>query len=73
MSKIKAKKVLSNSNLPTRLPIWSSMTCWLALEHWNAPQWLYGALGLFFLISWVTSIVGLATEEKIDLLKNDFK
>lgn len=73
MSKFKAKKVLANNNLPTSLPIWSTITCWLALEHWNAPQWLYGALGLFFLIAWVVCIVGVVTEEKVDLLKNDDK
>jgi len=35
-------KVLKRSNLPTRLPLWQSVTCLLALEHWNAPEWLYG-------------------------------
>ena len=73
MSKFKAKKVLANNNLPTRLPLWSTITCWLALEHWNAPQWLYGTMGLFFLIGWIACIVGLVTEEKVDLLKNDDK
>jgi len=51
--------------------LWSSLTCYLALEHWNAPQWLYGAMGLYFLIAWIGSIIELATQEKVDLLKND--
>lgn len=71
MSKFKAKKVLANSNMPARLPLWSSLTCYLALEHWNAPQWLYGAMGLYFLIAWIGSIIELATQEKVDLLKNE--
>lgn len=67
-----SKKVLTHNNFPSRLPIWSSLTCWLALDHWNAPQWLYGAMGLFFLIVWGICINGILTEERVDLLnKND--
>ena len=73
MSKFKAKKVIAYNNLPSRLPVVATVTCWLALEHWHAPQWLYGVFGFFFLIGWIACIVGLVTEEAIDLLKNDEK
>lgn len=70
MSKIKSKKVLSMNNLPTRFPIWGTITCWLALDHWNAPQWLYGAMGLFFIILWGIAIHENINEEKVDIFKN---
>lgn len=63
-------KVLKRSNLPTRLPLWQSVTCLLALEHWNAPEWLYGVAGFFFLLLWIASIVTLIKEEQVDLLES---
>lgn len=38
---MKIEKVIAYNNLPIRLPLWQGITCWLALEHWNAPEWLY--------------------------------
>lgn len=64
-------KVLKRNNLPTRLPLWQSITCLLALEHWNAPEWMYGVMGLLFLSLWIASIIMLAKEEGVDLLKNN--
>jgi len=64
-------KVLKRSNLPTRLPLWQSVTCLLALEHWNAPEWLYGVAGFFFLLIWIAGIVLLVKEQEVDLLKNN--
>lgn len=68
---MKPKKVLRPNNLPTRIPLGMTVLCWLALDHWNAPQWLYGAAALLFVILWINAIHGIATEEKIDLFKND--
>lgn len=68
---MKPKKVLRANNLPSRLPVWSTIVCWLAFDHWNAPQWMYGAAALLYVLMWINAIYGLATEEKIDLFKND--
>ena len=73
MENFKRKKVIKANNLPYKLPIWASFTAWLALDHWNAPQWVYGAVGLFFLIVWINSIVGMVTQESIDLVNNEPK
>jgi len=70
---MKVKKVIKSTSLPTKLPIWSTITTALALDYWNAPQWLWGAMGLLFLIGWISCIICFATEEEIDLLKNDPK
>jgi len=66
-------KVLKRSNLPTRLPLWQSVVCLLALEHWNAPEWLYGVAGFLFLLLWIASIVTLIKEEQVDLLEKKEK
>jgi len=70
---MKELKVLKRNNMPTRLPLWQSVTCLLALEHWNASEWVYGVMGLLFLLIWVASIVMLVKEKQIDLLENDKK
>jgi hypothetical protein len=68
---MKVRKVIANNNMPVRLPIWSSITALIALEHWNAPQWVYGATGLFFLIIWIASIILLIVEEKTDIFNDN--
>lgn len=68
---MKELKVLKRDNLPTRLPLWQSVTCLLALEYWNAPEWLYGASVLFFVLLWVVATVMIFKEKEIDLLENN--
>ena len=70
---MKNKKVLDSKMLPAKLPIWSSVTCAVALDHWNAPEgpdsikiWIWGALGLFFSIGWIAIIATKITEEKVN-------
>lgn len=70
---IASKRVIANNNLPTRLPLWSTATWFLLMERFNAPQWLWGSLGFFFLLAWGAAIYGVVTEEKVDLLKSDEK
>jgi hypothetical protein len=67
---MKAKKVLKSNNLPSRLPIFPTLSTGIALDYWNAPQWLWGALGFLFLIAWIAAIYQIATQESVDLLKN---
>lgn len=61
-------KVVANKNMPARLPIWQSITIWLALDHWHAPQWLYGALGLLLLVMWIAEIYKLFTQKETEVL-----
>lgn len=63
------KKVISNSNLPAKLPIWSSITAALALDYWNAPEWLIGAVGLFFIVGWILIIINMVIQEKVDVFE----
>lgn len=68
---MKSRKVLAYNNMPTRLPLWQTITCWLALDHWNAPQWLYGAMVTFFIFAWAYCFISFFTEKRLDLLGNN--
>ena len=71
MSKLKERKVFKEHDLPTRFPLWEPITCWLALDHWNAPQWLYGSMGLIFLILWLIAIKNFSNQESVEFLNDD--
>ena len=66
---MKKIKVISNKSLPSKLPISSSLTSFIALDYWNAPEWLWGAIGLFFLVAWVVIIIRLLYQENIDVFE----
>lgn len=57
--------------MPRRAPVISTLVVWLALDHWRAPQWLYGAIGLFVLIVWVAFVVDVVKyeDEETDIFK----
>lgn len=64
---MKEKKVISRQNMPTRIPLVSALVVYLALEHFNSPEWLYGALGVLFLAAFISSFVRLWRESQVDL------
>jgi hypothetical protein len=70
-TKMAKKYVIHSKNLPTKLPVWQTLTTWLALERGNAPEWLWGAAGLLFLTVWAVSIYGLIKEERIDVFEEE--
>lgn len=50
------RKEINPKYLPTRLPIVSTAVLWLLLDRMAAPQWLWGAAGLFVLAWWAAAI-----------------
>jgi hypothetical protein len=64
---MKAKKVLSFSALPSRLPIWQTATCWLMSDRLHAAGWVWGVLGSLMALLWMGSIAGMIREEQVDL------
>jgi hypothetical protein len=56
-------RVIKRGELPTGLPIWPTITTWLALDHWNTPEWLYGAFIVIGAIFWGLSIWVRSIEE----------
>jgi len=67
----KKKRVLKPNNLPTKLPFFQTLIAMIAMDYYNAPQWVCGAVGLYVLLAWIVAIYSMATEEKQDLFKND--
>lgn len=61
------RKVIKLSNYPTRLPVYNTIITAMALDYWNAPQWLWGALGILFLIIWIVSFYLIFKEEQVDI------
>lgn len=66
---MKGKKVFKMKNMPSRPPVFSSVLCYLSLEYWKAPEYLYGVFGVLFALIWITYIVAFFTEEEVDLFE----
>lgn len=60
------KKVLAYKHLPSRLPITLTLLAWLTLDRAHAPQWLWGAVGLGILATWVAAVYGMLHEEECE-------
>lgn len=61
-------KVIKRKNLPYRLPLFDTLLVALALDHWNAPQWLWGVSGALFAIYWIAAIHLIRNETEVDVL-----
>ena len=62
-------KVISLRNFPSRIPLTSTVVWALLLDRLDAPQWLWGAWCLLAAAIMITAIVGLCTQEKVDIFK----
>lgn len=67
---MKKVKVVSNKNLPARLPFFRSLTVALAIDYWNAPAWLVGAVTTFMVIYWIVSIVTIGLSDQVEIFKD---
>ena len=43
--------------------IYKTLVTVLALDLWNAPEWLWGVFGVFFLFIWI-GVISLKSKEK---------
>jgi hypothetical protein len=64
---MKTKYVLPRGVLPTNLPIMNTCLAYLLLDNFNAPQWVWGAVGVFLFFLWCASITLKVIEVPIDL------
>ena len=48
--------IIANKYLPLRLPIVSTALCYIILDLYGAPGWLWGVMGTLFLIIWIATI-----------------
>lgn len=60
-------KVIAMKQLPTKPPITATIAWFLLLDHFHAPAWLRGALGLWFAIIWTVVIIALYVQVPVEL------
>lgn len=59
--------VINRRNLPSRLPVTSTIAWYLFLEHFNTPGWIYGVVFTILGIIWVVSAFFIYLEEPVDI------
>lgn len=53
---IEKKKVVAMKYLPTRAPSLSTIVMWLFLDRLHAAQWIWGAVGVVYVVAWIAFI-----------------
>lgn len=61
-------KVISRTNLPVKMPVMNTVITVLAFDYWNAPQWLWGIMGVVCLGVWIYVLVRFKIEKAIDII-----
>lgn len=62
-------KVIKYKNLPTRLPLFQTLTTFLAMDYWCAPSWMFGAVSFAVVVVWIACIHSIVSNETVDLFK----
>lgn len=63
--------VLARKHMPYRSPIVFTIVMYLFMDHVHSPQWVWGAVGLFVLIMWITYFVGIHNEKEVIISPKD--
>tara|TARA_R110002167_G_scaffold284737_2_gene489894 strand:+ start:21864 stop:22139 length:276 start_codon:yes stop_codon:yes gene_type:complete len=63
------KKVISRTLMPTPIPVIHTLVIILALDFWNAPEWLWGVVGVYLLILWAGFFLRINKTEEVDIFK----
>ena len=58
---------IHRKNLPTRLPITPTLTIFLAMDYWNAPEWVFGIVCFSAAIIWAAAIYSISTQKTEDV------
>ena len=58
---------IHRQNLPTKLPITQTLTIFLAMDYWNAPEWLFGVVCFSTAIILGATIYSIVTQELEDV------
>jgi len=63
-------KVVSGKNQRGYLPFFQTLTLVLALSHFHAPEWLWGALAPFVILWWIAGFIKIYKQEETDVFKD---
>lgn len=61
------KKRTVIKNVPLNYPTQSTLIGFLALDHWKAAGWVWGATITVLTLLWIGVIIAKCNEERIDL------
>jgi hypothetical protein len=61
---------IHRKNLPTILPITPTLTIFLAMDYWDAPEWLFGVVCFSLAIIWAATIYSIWNENTEDVFKD---
>jgi len=67
--KAQPTKVIKPSNLQAQLPFTTTGVAYLLLDKFDAAQWVWGALGVVFVLLWIAAIVKIAKCDSVDLFE----
>jgi hypothetical protein len=67
---MKKRKVIDVDNLPARIPGLSTLIIAIALDHWAAPEWVWGVAGVFVLAKWLVFFATIRKEEGVDIFED---
>ena len=67
------RTVISNKNLPARLPYGPAILSYLILDATNAPGWVWGVVGTIVGIILIATIVSLFADKQVEILTEDGK
>lgn len=62
-----SKKYLDSNNEAPKLPLFQALWTATALKVFEAPEWLWGVLGLLYAILLIYELVKIFTYEKVEL------
>lgn len=63
---MKTRFVVSPIALPAKLPLWNTVTAWLALDHFNSSDLARGIVWTVVAFIWIATIICIVREEKVD-------
>jgi len=63
------KKVIAQKNLPTRFPVFQTITLVIIMNYCDLPEWLDGALITVLSLAWIVMFIGFAEEKSVNIFK----
>ena len=57
-------------NTPSKAPITFSLVLYLCMDKWNAPEWLWGVVGVIMIIIWIVILIDIYNDVRIDLFED---
>lgn len=66
---MKAQWVLSRKQMPTSVPVFETLTLFLILERFNAPQYVWGAIGVVWIFIFIACVVSVIKQKYVELFE----